>query len=224
MDSIEILGFAASAMVAVSLTMSSLARLRALNLLGSAMFAAYGWLVGAVPVLVVNAFIAVINVVYLIKMKPGSSHAFELLPIARADNPYLRRFLAFHADDIERFIPSFDLDALDQPRIVCILRDMLPVGLVIAEERAEGDLDIRLDYVVPAYRDFRCAQYFYQSWSDVMPSARAARFITRGGPAAHRRYLTKLGFVPDPTVGDDVYTRAATSVAARAAPGVQCPP
>jgi len=210
MDSIEILGFVASAMVAVSLTMSSLARLRALNLLGSAMFAAYGWLVGALPVLLVNAFIAVVNVVYLARMKPGSSHAFELLPIARADNRYLRRFLAFHADDIERFIPGFDLDAVAEPRLVFILRDMLPVGLVVAEENADGDLAVHLDYVIPAYRDFRCAQYFYRAWSSAMPSPRARRFVTRGGPAAHRGYLTQLGFAREPSLGDDVYTRAAT--------------
>ncbi|PKN59536.1 MAG: hypothetical protein CVU56_00485 [Deltaproteobacteria bacterium HGW-Deltaproteobacteria-14] len=213
MDSIEILGFVASAIVAVSLTMSSLARLRALNLLGSTLFAAYGWLVSAYPVLAVNSFIAVVNVVYLVKMKPGRSQAFELLAIHRPDNRYLRRFLDFHAADIARFIPGFSLDSVAHPHLVFILRDMLPVGLVVAEPGAGGDLDIHLDYVIPAYRDFRCAQYFYNAWSTVIPGAHPRRFVTRGSTPAHRGYLIKVGFTPAPDEGDDVFTRPATAPA-----------
>ena len=209
MDLVEILGFGASAIVAVSLTMSSLARLRALNLVGSLLFAIYGGLVGAYPVLAVNGFIAVVNVVYLLKMQPGHSHAFELLAIPRPDNRYLRRFLEFHAEDIARFIPGFDLDAVANPRVVFILRDMLPVGLVVAEPGADGDLVVRLDYVTAAYRDFRCAQYFYRSWSTVVSHPEARRFVTHGHTPAHRVYLRKIGFEPAPSLGDDVFVRAA---------------
>jgi len=209
MDTIEILGFVASAIVAVSLTMSSLARLRALNLLGSALFATYGWLVSAYPVFAVNTFIVIVNIVFLIKLKPGRSQAFELLAIPRADNRYLRRFLEFHAADIARFIPGFDLDALVKPHIVFILRDMLPVGLVVAEPTADGDLHIRLDYVIPAYRDFRCAHYFYRSWATVIASPATRRFVTEGGTPAHRGYLRKFGFAPAPDLGDDTFTRTA---------------
>ncbi len=115
MNWVEILGYVASVLVAVSLTMNSLARLRALNLLGASLFAAYGWLVGAYPVLVVNGFIAVINVIYLAKMQPGRSEAFELLALRRLDNRYVQRFLEFHREDIARFFPDFKVEALTQP-------------------------------------------------------------------------------------------------------------
>lgn len=209
MNWIEILGYAASLLVAISLTMSSLARLRALNLLGAALFAAYGWLVGAIPVLLVNGFIAVVNVVFLARMQPGRSEAFDLLAIRRPDNRYLQRFLEFHRQDIARFSPGFDAGAIRDPRIVFILRDMLPVGLVICEPGAGGDLHVRLDYVIPPYRDFRCAHYFYRAWSTVVDCPGARRFVATGGSAKHRWYLRKVGFAAEPGLGADLYVRAA---------------
>jgi len=209
MSWIEILGYVASALVAVSLTMSSLARLRLLNLVGAALFAGYGWLVGAYPVLAVNGFIAVVNVVYLARMQPGRSEAFELLAIRRLDNGYLGRFLEFHADDIARFFPGFRAGDLTDPRMVFILRDMLPVGLVICEPGPDRSLEVRLDYVIPQYRDFRCAQYFYRAWASVVGCPGVQRFVAQGGVPAHRRYLERMGFRAEPSLGPDAYVRPA---------------
>lgn len=209
MNWIEILGYAASILVAISLTMKSLARLRALNLMGALLFVAYGAWVKAYPVLAVNGFIAVVNVVYLLRMQPGRSEAFELMAIKRADNSYLRRFLDFHADDILAFFPDFDLDAVANPQIAFILRDVSPVGLVICERMGEDALRVRLDYVIPSHRDFRCAQYFYESWSEVMTGDAVTRFVAESGVPQHRGYLKRLGFRPDPDLGPDWYARPA---------------
>jgi hypothetical protein len=208
MNWIEILGYAASVLVAISLTMKSLARLRALNLMGALLFVAYGAWVEAYPVLAVNGFIAVVNVVYLLKMQPGRSEAFELMAIRRADNSYLRRFLEFHRADIDRFFPDFDLAALAAPQITFILRDVSPVGVVICDR--EGDaLRVRLDYVIPSHRDFRCAQYFYRAWSEVMDPAGVKLFFAHTDVPQHRKYLERLGFAPDADRGPGWYTRPA---------------
>ncbi len=194
MNWIEILGYAASVLVAVSLTMSSLARLRALNLLGSSAFAVYGFLVGAYPVMAVNGFIAVVNVVYLLRMQPGRSEAFELLALQRPENSYLRRFLDFHLDDIRRFFPDFDPVLPEDAQPVFILRDMMPVGLVVCRRDDDSTLDVLLDYVIPSDRDFQCARYFYRSWSEVLDCAGVCRFKARGETEQHRGYLQKMGF------------------------------
>ncbi|PJA77051.1 hypothetical protein CO151_00945 [bacterium CG_4_9_14_3_um_filter_65_15] len=206
---IEILGYAASLLVAVSLSMKSLARLRALNLLGSVAFAVYGLVLGVYPVMVVNAYIAVINVVFLMRMQPGHSEAFSLLAIGRADNGYLRRFLEFHARDIARYFPDFDPDRLAAPRVVFILRDMLPVGLVIGHRDDQRNLIVDLDYVIPSHRDFRCAEYFYRAWRSVMDDDGIEGFLTRSEVDAHRRYLKKLNFQPARDIGEHWYLRPA---------------
>ncbi len=62
MSMVEILGYAASIMVAVSLTMIDNVRLRVLNFIGCAQFTAYGLMIDAKPVVVTNVFIACVNV------------------------------------------------------------------------------------------------------------------------------------------------------------------
>ncbi len=63
--SFEMLGYFASVFVAVSLTMRSLTKLRVINLIGSLLFTAYGLIISAYPVAVVNAFIVLVNIYYL---------------------------------------------------------------------------------------------------------------------------------------------------------------
>lgn len=61
----ELLGYSASVLVAVSLTMRSLTRLRVINMVGSLLFTIYGFIIGAYPVAVLNAFIVLVNIYYL---------------------------------------------------------------------------------------------------------------------------------------------------------------
>lgn len=209
MNWIEILGYLASALVALSLTMSSIAKLRAVNLVGAMAFALYGGLVGAYPVMVVNGFIAVINTVFLLRMQPGRSEAFDLLPLARSDNRYFRKFLEYHGEEIGRMFPGFQVEALKEVHIVFILRNMLPVGVVVCRRSDPTTLEVLLDYVIPSDRDFLCAKYFYRSWNDVIEGEGVTRFLTKTQVDPHRKYLKKMNFVPDAELGPDVFVRAA---------------
>ena len=57
-----LVGYLASALVVISLTMTSVVRLRIISLLGSIAFVVYGLLIDSAPVVVTNAAIMVINV------------------------------------------------------------------------------------------------------------------------------------------------------------------
>ncbi len=207
MNWIEWIGYAGSALVAVSLMMSAVVRLRVLNLAGALLFTVYGALVGVWPVLLVNAFIVLINAVHLGRMLRGRRDYFELMPVQDPGNPYLRRFLDFHADDIRRHFPDFDLDALDRPVIVFILRDMTPAGLVACSRAGDATLRIDLDYVRPAYRDFACARWFYREWGPRLGEMGFVRFAARTGAGVHRRYLERMGYCADPARGEGWYVR-----------------
>lgn len=63
--SFETLGYLASVFVAVSLMMRSLTKLRVINLIGALLFTAYGLIIAAYPVAVVNGFIVLVNLYYL---------------------------------------------------------------------------------------------------------------------------------------------------------------
>lgn len=189
---VEIIGYAGSLLVAVSLMMSSLVRLRWINLGGALAFAVYGWLVGAYPVLVVNGFIVLVNVYYLWKMGRGRDY-FSLMTIRRHDNNYLRTFLEFHAADIERFFPGFRLAEDDRVEVTFILRNVNPAGLVVSRRDGE-EVRILLDYVLPQYRDLRCARYFLERMAPVWRAGGVRRLLSPATGATHRDYLKRLGF------------------------------
>ncbi|MDO6679849.1 YgjV family protein [Shewanella sp. 4_MG-2023] len=64
----EWVGYLASAVVAISLMMANIKKLRWWNLIGAALFVAYGLAIGAIPVALVNFFIVLIDIYYLIKL------------------------------------------------------------------------------------------------------------------------------------------------------------
>ena len=64
----EWVGYLASVVVAISLMMSNIKKLRWWNLIGAALFVAYGMAIGAYPVALVNFFIVLIDTYYLVKL------------------------------------------------------------------------------------------------------------------------------------------------------------
>ena len=66
---IEWVGYAASAVIALSLLMTSVVKLRIINTIGCILFIIYGTSVGAYPVAIANAIIVLINIYQLIKLK-----------------------------------------------------------------------------------------------------------------------------------------------------------
>jgi len=69
MDVVEIIGYAASIMVALSLTMKDMVKLRVINFIGCTLFVTYGAIIDAWPVVAANGFIACVNIYYLRKLR-----------------------------------------------------------------------------------------------------------------------------------------------------------
>ncbi|MCL1091212.1 hypothetical protein L2744_16700 [Shewanella profunda] len=64
----EWVGYLASVVVAISLMMSNIKKLRWWNLIGAALFVSYGVAIDAYPVALVNFFIVLIDIYYLVKL------------------------------------------------------------------------------------------------------------------------------------------------------------
>jgi large-conductance mechanosensitive channel len=64
----EWVGYLASVVVAISLMMADIKKLRWWNLIGAGLFVAYGLAIDAIPVALVNFFIVIIDVYYLVKL------------------------------------------------------------------------------------------------------------------------------------------------------------
>jgi hypothetical protein len=61
----EVVGYVASALVVLSLAMTSVVRLRMISLVGSVAFVVYGVLIESVPIVLTNVAIAALNLWFL---------------------------------------------------------------------------------------------------------------------------------------------------------------
>ncbi|GGY94401.1 MULTISPECIES: YgjV family protein [Shewanella] len=67
LNAVDVIGYSASLMVALSLMMKDIVRLRWVNLCGCGLFVAYGVAIASWPVVSMNAFGACVNIYYLLK-------------------------------------------------------------------------------------------------------------------------------------------------------------
>ncbi len=65
---IEYAGYIASILIAVSMFMKDIIKLRLINLIGSAVFVVYGLAIKAYPVAFTNIIIIITNIYYLVKL------------------------------------------------------------------------------------------------------------------------------------------------------------
>ncbi len=190
----ELIGYAASALVAFSLLTSNVLRLRVLNLAGAAVFVVYAALTRAWPVLAVNLFVACVDLWHIVSLK-SKKDIFKLMEVGTGD-PLLKNFLAYHARGIWQFFPDFDLAALKAPRCVFILRNLLPVGLFVYTEEAP-DIRVHLDYVAEDYRDLKSACFLFNGAQNAGAFAGFGSFTAASGTPRHAAYLRRVGFVEE---------------------------
>lgn len=160
---LEWIGYAASVLVLVSLTMTSIVKLRWYNLAGAILFSAYGFLIGSLPVGIMNFLIVSANLYNLQKMYKRKED-FKIIEIKENDE-LLMHFLDFYKKDIKSFFPDFEMEKGQLGMFV--LRDMAVAGIFIGTKDQTG-LRIELDYALPQYRDFKVGAYLYNQLSTIL--------------------------------------------------------
>lgn len=192
MNLIEIIGYIASILVAVSLTMSKILRLRVINLIGAIAFTIYGLGLGAYPIFFVNGFIVIIDIYYLVKMFRNRDK-FDSLEV-REEDKYLKQFYTHYKDDIEQFFPGFKESYFNGSVNFFILRNMQPVNLVTLKQQENGIVEVVLDYTLPAYRDFLNGKYLLTIVKRHIKSEKTVQLVTKPKSKPHRKYLKRIGF------------------------------
>ncbi len=201
MNAIEIFGYAGSVLVAVSLMMSSIVKLRIINLIGAVVFSTYGFIIGALPVGFLNGFIALVDVYYIIEIFSTKEY-FRVLEVQH-DSEYLKYFLKFHAEEIKKFIPTFSFQPSEHWIVLFVLRDTVPAGLVCAEYHDEDHLFINLDYAMPGYRDLKVGKYVFPR---IFERRKVKKIYSEPGNSKHEQYLRRIGFVKTTLDSKTVYS------------------
>ena len=187
----EIIGYVASVLVAVSLMMSAIIKLRVVNMIGAFTFSVYGILIGSIPVAAMNGFIVLINIYFLIKLYRDKEY-FKLLNVDK-ESKYLEEFLHFYRDDIKTYQPDFDFDKPYNFSLF-ILRDMVPAGLILGNKDENGELKLDLDFVIPNFRDFKIGDYLFEDKLNYLREMSISKIVAASGNEDHNRYLERTGF------------------------------
>lgn len=189
---IEWLGYLASVLILVSLLMSSIVKLRWINLAGAGIFAVYGFFIGALPVGVMNLGIVIINIYYLRKIY-ARKEFFQMIPVDK-DTQYFNYFLDFYQRDIEKYFSHNNFKVADTTVGLYILRNLVPAGIFLATEKDQKTLRIQLDFVIPEYRDFKIGNYIFEDRKDYFLNLGYNTFHSYGVNEKHENYLEKMGF------------------------------
>ena len=192
----ELIGYAASLIILVSLLMTNVFRLRLINGVGSVLFAAYGWLIGSWPVCLINLVIAGIDAWYLLEILTSSAY-FELAPASSVGPEYLKRIFLFHERELQKYAPGLTLEDLQEACTCLIFRNMLPVGVFSFLFEGE-DAHIIIDFLIAEYRDFKAGRFLYRTKRMFFKERGIKRFHAVARHPSQPKYYLKNGFTRNP--------------------------
>ena len=109
------------------------------------------------------------------------------------DSRYLKNFIEFYHKDIELFFPSYLFKPKNDQLIVFVLRNMVPVGLLIVKSQ-EDTAEIFLDFVIPGYRDFRSGKFLFEESAGFFAEKGIKQLVSVAGNIKHETYLKRIGF------------------------------
>ncbi|MCR1897631.1 YgjV family protein [Irregularibacter muris] len=189
---LEWIGYLASFLVLVSLLMTSIIRLRWINLIGSGLFSLYGFLIGSFPVAIMNFFTVCINIYYLRRIY-FTREDFKILPL-EDNRQYYHYFLDFYKIDIEKYTNQkfVQTDKFDVSFFT--LRNMIPTGIFLGTRYNETTLEVALDFVIPEYRDLKIGAYIYTNMKDYFLHEGYSELISFSTNKEHDKYFVKMGF------------------------------
>ena len=193
---VEVVGWVGSALLVVSLLQTRLMRLRTLNAIASAILVGFNWAIGVWPMVAMNVVLLGINLWAIAKLLRSRHDArtYEAVPIS-VDEPFLRRLLARHAQDITRFNPDLPADvpgAAEHAFLVSSGDEV--VGVVLSRAAADpAEQQVVLDYVLPPYRDFTPGEFVFRP-DGPFAATGARRVVASPGMTASERYLQAVGF------------------------------
>ena len=129
---IEIFGYIGSALVVVSMLMSSIIKLRVINTVGSIISGIYAVIVGAVPLALMNSCLIAINVYNLFKLLK-TKQVYDLVD-GDVDDAFVTYFLNHYAEDIKVYFPGFRKQDIYGKKAYIVCCDGNPAGVLVGEE------------------------------------------------------------------------------------------
>lgn len=196
MPVLELIGWAGSAVLVISLLQTRVMRFRVLNAAACVVLVGYNAALQVWPMVGMNIVLVAINlwVIRRLLRERHDDRAYDAVPIG-VDEPFLLHLLDRHADDIRRFNPDLPqpvASAAEHAFLVSTGDEI--VGVVLSRPGAEpGEQQVVLDYVLPTYRDFTPGEFVFRP-DGPFAALGTRRLVASPGMAASEKYLRAVGF------------------------------
>ena len=187
---LEIFGYIGTILVITSMMMTSVMKLRIINICGSIISAIYSVFCNAWPIVIMNACLIIINIIQIIRQL---RHKYEFGHlVVDANDKSMHYFLSVYANDIAKFFPNYKLQARPTTEIHMVYIGSEAVGILVGT-RIEDVFNIEMDYAVPKYRDIAVEKFLFPTLKKDGISMLTSVVTTK----EHNNYLNKMGFVDD---------------------------
>ena len=190
----EIVGWAGSVLVVLSLMQARVWRFRVMNLVGAVLATAYNAVFGIWAFAAMNGAIAVIDVYWLwrLRRERDDEAVYAVVEVA-PDDAYLRHVLAVHAADVARHRTADDVGDDGDELAFLVVRGDETVGVVLVRHAGDGTGVVALDWVTPRFRDFTPGEFVYRH-TDVFAAHGLRRLVVPTTPPGAVGYLERVGF------------------------------
>ena len=184
---IELVGYLGSALVVVSMLMTSVVRLRIINLIGCVIFTCYALVIRSYPTAAMNIFLVCINIYHLVRLGRNRKH-YNLIKTV-PDDGYVSWLRDSSLEAIRVWNPGFSLAERKAETAYLVCCDGNPAGLFLACPAQDGSLEVLLDYATPVYRDTSVGSYLHEQ----LASEGYKTLVFRGNAPKHAGYMEKVG-------------------------------
>ena len=189
---IEIFGYIGSVLVVVSMLMSSVVKLRVINTVGSIVSGIYALIVGALPLVLMNACLIIINLYNLFKLLKTQKE-YDLVK-ANVNDASAEYFINRYARDIKAYFPDYKENKAACDTAYFVYCNGTPAGLLLGKELESGIVDVVMEYTTPAYRDCTAGEFLY---SKLPENGVKMLKYSQKETKTHVEYMTKMGFVKE---------------------------
>ena len=187
---VELIGYFGSLLVVVSMLMTSVIKLRFINLTGSFIFTIYALIIKSYPTALMNFSLVIINIYNLYRLLKVQKD-YSVIPVS-ADEAFYQYFLNRFEKNIRRFFPNFDKnDAYSKMYMICCKTDA--AGILIGNDGEEGEINVAVDYATPAYRDCSAGKHLYR----YLEERGLTKLTVADCSFWHHSYLRHMGFKRD---------------------------
>lgn len=185
---IELIGYIGSALVVVSMLMTSVVKLRVVNTVGSLIFMCYALIIGSYPTALMNLFLIGINVYQLFRLFRDQKK-YDLIDTDLRDG-YVSYFLEKNREDIRAWFPEFSAQGMQADVVLVVCCDISPAGIFIGKHAGPDKIEILLDYTTPSCRDTSAGRFLHAR----LKEKGCRMLVFRGNAPGHTAYMEKVGY------------------------------